>query len=402
MRQDVQSAQTVLGRARVRGKARQDGAQSGSGLRGFNSGVGHQANAKRGVLHAFRRPFPFSVQGAKNRRDVFERLAHHGYVCVGVGTGGGEDVREVAGIGGGQAEGGKSVRHNIGRSCEVFSRRGGKTHDALNAVHHVFSLPAGHRHIGEGFSGFGRCEFGGRAHLLGLVGQQAHFRRRRPADGLHLAHRGLERGERVDGVFQAETDAQNGPRLKYRVFQDVQDTPHGRGDFIHHAHRDIPRFSGKAVDAGGHFVDGCRRLVNRLKADCPFPARELVQPVLRFLHGLLESAQTGTGGFCPGFGVVRRVDVDFNPESILRHSSSPAFTRSPKFLFLLQPDERRGEHQHSYPSRLAHDLIRGNPLPLEYLVQQGCDSPGFNQFFAVSTSLSASSSVKPLISSILS
>ena len=136
------------------GQPRQDRTQRGTGLGPLDTGVGHQADRRRGVLRRV-------VQRAGQRRDVLERLAHHADVGVCVGRCCRQHVGEASGIIRRHAERRQRVRHDIGRSGQGFAGRGGQVHDALDAAQHIRRLPAGHGHVVHGVGGFGRGELRG-------------------------------------------------------------------------------------------------------------------------------------------------------------------------------------------------------------------------------------------------
>ena len=89
-------------------------------------------------------------------------------------------------------------------------------------MQHRLGIPPGQRHVGQCICRFTGSEFGGRAHLLGLVGQGLQLVATGTAQRLHVAHGRFKVTGRVDAVhvrildlFKAFIDFCGSERLRY-------------------------------------------------------------------------------------------------------------------------------------------------------------------------------------------
>ena len=83
-----------------------DGTKRGTGLRGLDTGIGHQADCLGSVLSG-------ETECTGDGRTVFEGLAHHGDVGVGIAGGRRKDIREVPGVLSGEAERGQCICDDV-------------------------------------------------------------------------------------------------------------------------------------------------------------------------------------------------------------------------------------------------------------------------------------------------
>ena len=177
----------------VGGKSGHNGVQGRTGLAAFNTGVRHRSQHRRGFLygvaHGFRSCGACLVG--------FTQLLHIG---VRAAHGIGHHIHKMRGVGGRQPERRQVVGHDVGGRCQIHVGGSGQLHDGADALQHGFGIPTGQGHVRQRVRRFTGSEFGGRAHLFGLVGQGLQLVAAGTAQCLHVAHGRFKVTGRVDAV----------------------------------------------------------------------------------------------------------------------------------------------------------------------------------------------------------
>ena len=186
----LQGGRAALG---IGGEPCHDRVERGAGFSALDTGVGHDHQDRRGVLHA-------DAHGRAGRGHVFVGLAQLVHICVGVRHGVGHDVDHPAAVRCGQAERGQVIGDDVAGPREVHLPGCRQVDDPVDAVHRA-DVPAGQGHVTESVADLSRGELCARTELLGLFCDQVHVGRRRAGERLHLRHGRLEVTADLDHIL---------------------------------------------------------------------------------------------------------------------------------------------------------------------------------------------------------
>ena len=228
------------------GKVGQTGSKRCTGLGRLDAGICHQTQGNGRIFRGY-------AQCSCDRRRVFERLAEHADIGIGIGAGGGKDIGKVSRIVRFQPKGRQCVRYDIGGGRQVFTGSRREVHDALDAVQHVTGLPAGHGHVFHGGRSLGRAELCLRAHLAGFLTERFQIVSGCAGDGGDLAHAGVKVGSSLD-CSGAEADDGGGGRQEL-----LTDTGYALADRLQ-----LFAFRGDLLKRCARLVGGCLQLLELL------------------------------------------------------------------------------------------------------------------------------------------
>ena len=133
--------------------------QGCTGDAALDAAVGHQSHGHGHVLDAV-------PQGPGHGCGHLERLAHDGYVGVGVGGRRCQDIGEVCRVLRRQAEGAEAVGDDVRHHSQVFPGGRRQLKNAIHALEHIVCVPARHGHVAHGVAGLLGGELCGGAQLL--------------------------------------------------------------------------------------------------------------------------------------------------------------------------------------------------------------------------------------------